>query len=869
MNNEEKNINEELLNRALDNDSDNSNDSLTTDNLDNTNTSIAEKKDNEFSGYFHERDRLDHNDIVKEVSTSFIEYSMSVIASRALPDLRDGLKPVHRRILWSMYECGYTPDKPHRKCATTVGYVMGHYHPHGDSSIYEAMVRLAQDFNQRYMLVDGHGNFGNVEGDGAAAMRYTESRLAKISLELLKDINKDTVDMDDNFDVTKKEPKVLPSRFPNILVNGSMGIAVGMATNMPTHNLGESIDAIIAVMDNPDISVNELMDVIPGPDFPTGGYIVGRSGIRQAYETGKGSIIMRSKVVVEDMHGGKHKLVIKEIPYLVNKQVMYDKIHELAKEKVIEGISDMKDLSNDRNGIRIEIELKKDVQPEVVLNQLYKLTPVQSSFGVNNNVLVDNKPMLLSLKEIITQYINHQIDVITRRTKFDLDEDLKRAHILEGLKKALDNIDRIIEIIRNSKDDDEALLNMNNEFSIDEVQGKAILDMQLRRLTGLSYEKICNELNELYAEIADLKDILANHSRVVQIIKDELTAIKDKYGDKRRTEIIEGEVDVEDEDLISVDDIIVSLTTNGYIKRLPVSTYKTQNRGGRGIKGMTLNEDDVVDQNITMSTHDHLLLFTDKGKVYRIKGYKIPESSRNGKGIPVINIINIEKDEKVKALVPINREWEIQGYLFFVTKNGLCKRVEAKEFESIRQSGKIAISLKDGDELVDVKPTLGNDEIIIGAANGKAVRFNENGVRAMGRSASGVRGMNVDGSYVIGCCTSKEGKQILVVSKYGYGKKTDIEEYRITSRGAKGVKTININEVNGDLVALKAVNGDEDALIMRNDGVIIRISLEKVSTLGRVTRGVKLIRPEENTYVKTVTLMEHQEDENIEEESGE
>ncbi len=823
----------------------------------------------ELDNRFFNHGNMKEVNISSEMREDFLSYSMSVIIDRALPDVKDGMKPVHRRVIWAMYDAGFTPDKPHVKSANIVGEVMGKYHPHGDTAIYDTMVRMAQPFSYRYPLVDGHGNFGSLDGDGAAAMRYTEARMSKISLELVSDIKKETIDWRDNYDARHREPVVLPSRFPNLLVNGSMGIAVGMATNMPTHNLGESIDAIIAVMDNPDISVNELMNVIPGPDFPTGGYIVGRSGIRQAYETGKGSIIMRSKVVVEDMHGGKHKLVIKEIPYLVNKQVMYDKIHELAKEKVIEGISDMKDLSNDRNGIRIEIELKKDVQPEVVLNQLYKLTPVQSSFGVNNNVLVDNKPMLLSLKEIITQYINHQIDVITRRTKFDLDEDLKRAHILEGLKKALDNIDRIIEIIRNSKDDDEALLNMNNEFSIDEVQGKAILDMQLRRLTGLSYEKICNELNELYTEIADLKDILANHSRVVQIIKDELTAIKDKYGDKRRTEIIEGEVDVEDEDLISVDDIIVSLTTNGYIKRLPVSTYKTQNRGGRGIKGMTLNEDDVVDQNITMSTHDHLLLFTDKGKVYRIKGYKIPESSRNGKGIPVINIINIEKDEKVKALVPINREWEVQGYLFFVTKNGLCKRVEAKEFESIRQSGKIAISLKDGDELVDVKPTLGNDEIIIGAANGKAVRFNENGVRAMGRSASGVRGMNVDGSYVIGCCTSKEGKQILVVSKYGYGKKTDIEEYRITSRGAKGVKTININEVNGDLVALKAVNGDEDALIMRNDGVIIRISLEKVSTLGRVTRGVKLIRPEENTYVKTVTLMEHQEDENIEEESGE
>ena len=790
---------------------------------------------------------------------------MSVIIDRALPDVKDGMKPVHRRVIWAMYDAGFTPDKQHVKSANIVGEVMGKYHPHGDTAIYDTMVRMAQPFSYRYPLVDGHGNFGSLDGDGAAAMRYTEARMSKISLELVSDIKKETIDWRDNYDARHKEPVVLPSRFPNLLVNGSMGIAVGMATNMPTHNLGESIDAIIAVMENPDISVVDLMNIIPGPDFPTGGYIVGRGGIKSAYETGKGSIIMRSKVLVEDLPGNKHKLVIKEIPYLVNKQVMYDKIHELAKEKVIEGISDMKDLSNDRNGIRIEIELKKDVQAEVVLNQLYKLTPVQSSFGVNNNVLVNNVPMLLSLKEIINLYVDHQIDVIKRRTAYDLREDEKRAHILEGLKIALDNIDRIVEIIKTSRTDEEILTKFNDEFGIDDKQGEAILSMQLRRLSGLSYEKICAELDELYKEIIDLKDILANHSRVLEIIKNELTAIKDKYNDPRRTEIIDGEIDVDDEDLISVEDVIISLSSNGYIKRLPVNTYKTQNRGGRGIKGMTLNEDDIIDQNITMSTHDHLLLFTNKGKVYRVKGYKIPESSRNGKGIPVINIINIEKDEKVTALVPINREWEIKGYLFFVTKNGLCKRVEAKEFESIRQSGKIAITMKEDDELVTVKPTLGDEEIIIAASNGKAVRFDERGVRAMGRNASGVRGMNVDGSTVIGACTSKEGAQILVVSKYGYGKKTPVEEYRITSRGAKGVKTININESNGELVALKAVNGDEDALIMRNDGVIIRISLSNVSTLGRVTKGVRLIKPEENTYVKTVTLMDHQDEESDEE----
>lgn len=819
----------------------------------------------ELDNRFFNHGNMKEVNISSEMREDFLSYSMSVIIDRALPDVKDGMKPVHRRVIWAMYDAGFTPDKQHVKSANIVGEVMGKYHPHGDTAIYDTMVRMAQPFSYRYPLVDGHGNFGSLDGDGAAAMRYTEARMSKISLELVSDIKKETIDWRDNYDARHKEPVVLPSRFPNLLVNGSMGIAVGMATNMPTHNLGESIDAIIAVMENPDISVVDLMNIIPGPDFPTGGYIVGRSGIKSAYETGKGSIIMRSKVLVEDLPGNKHKLVIKEIPYLVNKQVMYDKIHELAKEKVIEGISDMKDLSNDRNGIRIEIELKKDVQAEVVLNQLYKLTPVQSSFGVNNNVLVNNVPMLLSLKEIINLYVDHQIDVIKRRTAYDLREDEKRAHILEGLKIALDNIDRIVEIIKTSRTDEEILTKFNDEFGIDDKQGEAILSMQLRRLSGLSYEKICAELDELYKEIIDLKDILANHSRVLEIIKNELTTIKDKYNDPRRTEIIDGEIDVDDEDLISVEDVIISLSSNGYIKRLPVNTYKTQNRGGRGIKGMTLNEDDIIDQNITMSTHDHLLLFTNKGKVYRVKGYKIPESSRNGKGIPVINIINIEKDEKVTALVPINREWEIKGYLFFVTKNGLCKRVEAKEFESIRQSGKIAITMKEDDELVTVKPTLGDEEIIIAASNGKAVRFDERGVRAMGRNASGVRGMNVDGSTVIGACTSKEGAQILVVSKYGYGKKTPVEEYRITSRGAKGVKTININESNGELVALKAVNGDEDALIMRNDGVIIRISLSNVSTLGRVTKGVRLIKPEENTYVKTVTLMDHQDEESKEE----
>ena len=821
--------------------------------------------DEELDSRFFNHGNMKEVNISDEMRDDFLSYSMSVIIDRALPDVKDGLKPVHRRVMWAMYDAGFTPDKPHVKSANIVGEVMGKYHPHGDTAIYDTMVRMAQPFSYRYPLVDGHGNFGSLDGDGAAAMRYTEARMSKISLELLQDIKKETIEWKDNYDARHKEPAVLPSRFPNLLVNGSMGIAVGMATNMPTHNLSECINGIFAVMDNPDISTTELMEYIPGPDFPTGGYILGRSGIKQAYETGRGSIIMRSKVVIDDLPQGRHRLTVKEIPYLVNKQAMYDKIHDLWKEKIVEGITEMKDLSNDRNGIRIEIDLKKDIQPEVILNQLYKLTPLQSSFGVNNNVLVNNVPMLLSLKDIINHYINHQIDVVVKRTQFDLNEDEKRAHILEGLKIALDNIDEVVEIIKKSKDDDDATIKLNEKFGLDSEQSKAILDMQLRRLTGLSRDKINQELQELYEEIADLKDILANHSRVLQIIKDELTIIKEKYGDKRRTEIIEGEADVEDEDLITEEQVIISTSINGYIKRIPIDTYRLQNRGGRGVKGMSLNEEDAIDQTITMSTHDHLLIFTNKGKVYRIKGFRVPEASRSAKGIPVINIINVEKDEKVKALVSIDKNLEINGYLFFVTKNGLVKRVEAKEFESIRQNGKIAISLKDDDELVAVRPTQGHNQIIIGAANGKAVRFDERGVRAMGRNASGVKGMNVDGSEVIGMCTDEDGTNILVVSKKGYGKKSSLDEYRMTSRGAKGVKTINISEKNGELVALKSVNGDEDCMIMTTDGVVIRIHLDKVSTMGRATQGVRLIKPDEGTSVSAVSIVMHEDDEETEE----
>ena len=817
----------------------------------------------ELDNRFFNHGNIKEVNISSEMREDFLSYSMSVIIDRALPDVRDGMKPVHRRVVWAMYDAGFTPDKPHVKSANIVGEVMGKYHPHGDTAIYDTMVRMAQPFSYRYPLVDGHGNFGSLDGDGAAAMRYTEARMSKISLELVQDIKKNTIDFKDNYDARHKEPVVLPSRFPNLLVNGSMGIAVGMATNMPTHNLGEVIDGIIAVMDNPDIDIMELMEKIPGPDFPTGGYIVGRSGIRQAYETGRGSVTIRSKVEIEELRDGKHKIIIREIPYLVNKLVMYEKIHELARDKVIEGIVELKDLSNDRNGIRIEIETKKDVQVEVLLNQLYKLTPVQSSFGINNNVLVNNAPMTLPLKELIRYYIDHQIEVIERRTRYDLNEDEKRAHVLEGLKKAIENIDRIIEIIKTHRTDEEILKIFFDEFGIDQIQGEAILSMQLRRLSGLSYEKICAELNDLYIEIADLKDILANHSRVLEIIKNELLIIKEKYGDERRTQIIDGDIDVEDEDLIPEDKIMISLSTNGYIKRIPIDTYKTQNRGGRGIKGMSLNEEDKIDQTVTMSTHDFLLIFTDKGKVYRIKGYKIPEASRNAKGIPVINIINIEKDEKIKSLVPIDKEAEISGYLFFVTKQGICKRVAAHEFESIRQNGKIAITLKEDDELIGVKPTKGDEDIIIAASNGKAVRFREDCVRDMGRTASGVRGMDVDGSEVIGVATSNEGSKILIVTENGNGKKTDINEYRVTSRGAKVVKTLKENDRIGKLVALKAINGDEDALIMTSDGIIIRIHLDQVSELSRVTSGVRLITPQPGTTVQAVSIVEHEDEEEI------
>jgi DNA gyrase subunit A len=784
-------------------------------------------------------DKIRQVNISSEMKASFLDYAMSVIVARALPDVRDGLKPVHRRILYAMNDLGITSDQQHKKSARIAGEVIGKYHPHGEGSVYDAMVRMAQDFSYRYMLVDGHGNFGNIDGDSAAAMRYTEARMSKIAMEMVRDIKKDTIDFVDNYDGEEKEPVVMPARFPNLLVNGSTGIAVGMATNIPPHNLGEVINATIAIMENPEITTMELMENhISGPDFPTGALILGRSGIKQAFETGRGSVIVRSRVTIEEMSNGKHLIIVTEIPYQVNKSELIKKIAVLATEKEIEGITDLRDESSERGGIRIIIELRKDVQAEVILNQLYRMTSLQTSFGINMLALVNNNPKQLSLKEILQHYIAHQEVVIRRRTEFDLNKARERAHILEGLRIALDNIDRII-----------------TEFKLTEIQAKAILEMRLRRLVGLERTKIEEEYQALVLAIADYIDILSNHDRIISIIKTELTEIKDRFDDKRRSEIIEADMDIEDEDLIPREDIIMTMTVNGYIKRTPVDTYRTQNRGGKGIKGMTVNEEDVVDQFLTMSTHDQLMLFTSFGKVYRIKGYRVPAASRIAKGLPVQNLLNLDKDEKVRALVALTPEHDGR-YLFFVTKNGLVKRVAAEEFDSIRQSGKIAIGLNEGDELIAVKATSSDDEIIIAGTNGKAVRFNEGDVRPMGRNAAGVKGFNTDGCDVVGMATNKEGQYILSVTKNGYGKKTALTDYRLTNRGAKGVKTINITDKNGPLVVVKAVVGDEDLLMVTDTGTIIRISLDNVGIYGRDTQGVRMISVNEGGSLSMAAVVE-------------
>lgn len=808
---------------------------------------------------------ITEQNLTKEMHDDFIDYSMSVIVARALPDVRDGLKPVQRRILYAMNEMNNTPDKPYKKCARIVGDTMGKYHPHGDSSIYGALVYMAQPWNMREVLVDGHGNFGSMDGDGAAAMRYTEARMSKLSVEMLRDLEKETVDMSPNYDNEDMEPNVLPARFPNLLVNGSMGIAVGMATNVAPHNLGETIDAVISVMNNPEISTQELMNYIKGPDFPTGGYIIGRTAIKKAFETGKGTIVMRAKTEIDTMPNGKPRIIVTEIPYMVNKAAMVERIASLARDKQIEGITDLRDESN-MDGVRVVMELRKDVQPEVLLNQLYKLTPLQSNFNVNNVVLFSNVPRQSSMKEMIQGYIEHQIDVVVRRTQYDLKKAQDRAHILEGLRIAVDNLDAIIHTIRNSRDAAEAMPRLMDGFNLDEIQAKAILDMQFRRLTGLEREKIETEYQDLLIKIADLQDILAKHERVEQIIKDELTDIKNKYSNPRKTEIIEGSAEMEDEDLIPVENSIITLSANGYIKRLTTDTYHVQNRGGKGIKGMDLNKDDAIDQFINMSTHDNLLIFTDTGRVFRIKGYNIPAFSRTSKGLPIINLIAMNKDEKVKALVSYANDDEA-SYLFFATEKGLVKRTPISEFENINKNGKIAIKLNEDDVLAFVTATSGKAEIIVAGTNGKAVRFNEDGIRPSSRIARGVKGFNVDGGHVIGLATNEEGKYILTISSKGYGKKSELTDFRLTNRGSKGVKAVNLTEKTGDLVAMRAVNGDEDLMIMSDGGIVIRISLRQVGVYSRATQGVKVINLTNNQIVSSVAVVDPDEetDEMIEE----
>ena len=814
----------------------------------------------------HSRDRLEENNIVSEIESSFIEYSMSVIISRALPDLRDGLKPVHRRIIYDMLENGLTPDKKHRKSATIVGDVMGKYHPHGDSSIYDAMVRMAQDFNYRYLLVDGHGNFGNIEYPRAAAYRYTESKLAKISMELVRDINKNTVNFLPNYDDSTEEPEVLPSRFPNILVNGTMGIAVGMATNIPPHNLGEVIDGCIAYIDNPEITTEELMQHIKGPDFPTGGIILGNSGIKKAYETGRGSITIRSKATIEEKNG-RHYIVIEEVPYGVNTLDLKQKVADLVHNKVLEGITDYH--TDLKDGIKITITLKKDANPQVVLNNLYKHTAFQTTFGIIFLMLDKQTPRTLGLKDIISKYVDYQQEVIIRRTQFELDKAEKRVHILEGYQIVFDNIDEVIKIIKESKADGEAKLKLMERFGLTEAQTDNILEMKLRRLTGLEREKIEEELNALRIEIERLRGILADNNKVLGIIKDEMTEIKNKYGDERRTKIDMTAVDyIEDESLIPEENILVVLTNKGYIKRTTSDTFKSQNRGGVGIKGMTTNDEDFVEHMINLSTHDYILFFTDKGKVYRLKGYEIPEFSRQSKGIPIVNLLQVEKDERVNAVIQINREEECK-YLLFATEGGVVKKTLISEFANIRNSGKICISLRENDKLIDVKKTTGNDLVLLGSDSGRMVKFNEDEIRVMGRTASGVRGISLDGSKCICSEIVKEDDTILLVTEKGYGKQTKVSEYRQTRRGSKGVKAMNITDKNGSLVSVKIVQDNQELVIMTNSGMTMRMPLDQISLLGRVTQGLRLINLKDNQKVSTISLVEKEEvSESAEEETN-
>ena len=799
--------------------------------------------------------KIIERDIEKEMRVAYIDYAMSVIVSHALPDVRDGLKPVHRRILYSMYESGYTPDKQYRKSAKTVGEVMGNYHPHGDSAIYESMVRMAQPFNYRHMLIDGHGNFGSMDGDGAAAMRYTEARLSKISMEMLRDINKNTVDFEANFDGTSKEPTVLPSRFPNILVNGTMGIAVGMATNIPPHNLGEVIDGCVAYIENGDITTNELMQYVKGPDFPTGAIILGNSGIRKAYETGKGTITLRGKVEIVENHG-KSQIIITELPYQVNKKTFQERIGELVRDKVIDGISDLHEETNLENGIKIVVTLKKEANANVVLNNLYKHTQLQTTFGITFLMLDEGQPKTLGLKDIISKYINFQRSVIVRRTKFELDKAEKRAHILEGLKIALDNIDEVIQIIKESESDIVAKNTLKVKYNLDDVQSEAILEMRLRRLTGLEREKIENEIKQLLELIANLKSILADDNKVLNIIKEELLDIKNKYADERRTHIDMTAIEyIEDESLIPVEDVIITLTDNGYIKRVSTDTYKTQHRGGVGIKGMSTNDEDNVKYLSSATTHDHILFFTNKGRVYRMKGYEIPEYSRQSKGLPIVNLLPLDKDENINSILSVAKHSEYK-YLLFVTKYGIVKRTSVEEFSNIRNNGKIAITLKENDELIGVKKTTGENYILIGSNKGRMIRFKESEIRVMGRSASGVRGINLpDDAICVGGEISNNTDEVLIVTENGYGKRTNVDEFRETKRGSKGVKSLNITEKNGTIVDFKTVTDNEDLMIVTNNGMMIRLDINNISTMGRATQGVKLINLKEGQKVSTITIV--------------
>ncbi len=802
----------------------------------------------------NENDKKVSINIIDEMKTSFLDYSMSVIVARAIPDVRDGLKPVHRRILYTLYEEGMTPDKKHQKSANAVGAVMGHYHPHGDAAIYDTMVRMAQDFTYRHALVDGHGNFGSIDGDSAAASRYTEAKLAKISMEMLRDLNKETVDFMENYDGQRKEPVVLPSRFPNILVNGNMGIAVGMATNIPPHNLGEVIDGCIAYIDNPEITVLDLMDKIKGPDFPTGGIILGNSGIKKAYETGRGTITVRAKVDIEE-HNGRNRIIITELPYQVNKKALITRIAELVRDKVLDGISNLNDESA-LEGIKIVIDVKKEANANVVLNNLFKHTQLQISYGINFLMLVDGSPRTLDLKTILEKYLDHQKQVIYRRCQFDLNKFKARLHILEGLKIALDHIDEVIKIIKSAKTDEDASKELIARFGLSEAQTQAILEMKLRRLTGLEKEKIENEIAELEALIKELEEILSSEERILQVIKDELLEIKAKYADERRTHIDMTAIDyIEDEALIPEENIVITLTSKGYIKRMLSSTYKTQNRGGVGIKGMTMNEEDFVESIINLTTHDYILFFTNNGKVYRTKGYEIPEYSRQSKGIPIINLLSLEKGEKITSLLKIEKNDE-NKYLVFATKLGYIKRTDIKEFDNIRTNGKKFITLRDGDELISVKKTIGNNEILMASSNGRMVRFNEDSIRIMGRSASGVKGINLDDGYLVGMEIADEEEDVLVVTEKGYGKKTPLQEYRLTNRGGKGVKTLHITDKNGSIVAFKTVTNNVDLIIITNTGMIIRLSVDNISKMSRVTQGVRLINLKEEQSVSSVAIIE-------------